>query len=77
MRSPICFTVFWSSSIAEVTSTGSSWFSRCHSSSKERRTRNTAGMRCFSISSLRKFCRIGSAPVTTLSSPSSFSGVEK
>ena len=35
------------------------------------------GMRCFSISSSRKFSMIGSAPVTTLPSPSSFSCVEK
>ena len=77
IRSPICFTVVLSSSIAEVISTGSSLFSRCHSSSSVRRTRKTAGMRLFSISNLRKFCRIGSAPVTTLSRPSTFSGVEK
>ena len=77
MRSPICFTVFLSSSIAEVISTGSSLFSRCHSSSKTRRTANTVGIRCFSIRSVRKFSTIGSAPLTTLASPSSFSGVEK
>ena len=34
-------------------------------------------MRLFSISNVKKFFRIGSAPVTTLSSPSTFSGVEK
>ena len=45
--------------------------------SSSRRTRKMAGMRCFSISSSRKFVRIGSAPETTFSSPSFFSGVEK
>ncbi len=77
MRSPICLTVLLSSSIAEVTSTGSSLFSRCHSRSSSRRTRKMAGMRCFSISSSRKLVRIGSVPETAFFSPSFFSGVEK
>ena len=77
MRSPICLTVPLSSSIAEVTSTGSSLFSRCHMRSSSRRTRKTAGIRCFSISSSRKFSKISSVPETAFFSPSFFSGVEK
>jgi hypothetical protein len=39
--------------------------------------RKITGVRCFSISSLRKFITTGSASVSVRSSPSAFSSVEK
>ena len=77
IRSPICLTVAFGSSTAEVTVTGRSLFSSSQSCSNSARTRKSTGMRCFSISSLRKLSTVSSAPETALSRPSVFSLVEK
>ena len=66
VRSPMLLprlsVVAWSSSIALVISTGSSWFSCSHSCSNCWRVRKITGMRWFSISSFRKFRKVSSAP---------------